>query len=148
MNIIKCTTCRKLKSLECFSLFHNKRNKSCIECRTKNNEWYASDINYRKTRQKNYYLKNKDKVAVYRYKRRLHKVYSLSENDYKKMLELQNNQCAICEVLFTTVKACVDHCHTTGKIRGLLCRVCNLKLQPLEDKEYRKKAEAYLKSKK
>lgn len=148
MNVIKCTQCNELKSCDSFSIFQGRRNKTCIECRTLNNEWYASDKDRRRTKQKNYYLKNKDRVAVYRYKRRLKKVYSLSDSDYKEMLISQEMKCAICEISFETVKACVDHNHDTGKVRGLLCRKCNLKLQPLEDTEYRIKAESYLESKK
>ena len=43
--------------------------------------------------------------------------------DYNKMLINQNNKCDICRIEFNNLV--VDHCHTTGKVRGLLCNGCN-----------------------
>ncbi len=40
----------------------------------------------------------------------------------------------------------VDHNHKTGKVRGLLCRICNLKLHAIEDVGFAGKAQLYLKS--
>ncbi len=60
---------------------------------------------------------------------------------YKLMLEKQNNVCAICfkkEIRMDSrnnkiSRLCVDHCHETGKIRGLLCHKCNLALGCYDD---------------
>ncbi len=46
------------------------------------------------------------------------------------MFEKQNGECRICNVKLNKNRyvgdmAVVDHCHTTGKIRGLLCNSCN-----------------------
>lgn len=55
----------------------------------------------------------------------------MSIEDYNNMLESQNYLCAICNRHYTEVihgkkkRLCIDHCHTTGKIRGLLCDKCN-----------------------
>lgn len=46
------------------------------------------------------------------------------------MLQEQENACAVCGDLGQLV---VDHCHTTGKIRGLLCHPCNLSLGKMKD---------------
>lgn len=53
------------------------------------------------------------------------KGYSLTFEEYLIMLENQNTRCAICQ---HTKKLVVDHCHNTGKVRGLLCTGCNIKL--------------------
>lgn len=60
--------------------------------------------------------------------------YGLSVDDYIELYELQSGKCAVCgkekrsrleigtkrqDVLH------VDHCHTTGQVRGLLCKECN-----------------------
>ncbi len=50
--------------------------------------------------------------------------YGLSLDDYQTMLEQQNGSCMICKAIPNKHLA-VDHCHTTGKIRGLLCGKCN-----------------------
>jgi hypothetical protein len=59
------------------------------------------------------------------------KAYGISLDDYNRILLDQNNVCAICKK--TQIKSArnhdnylaVDHCHETGKVRGLLCNKCN-----------------------
>jgi hypothetical protein len=51
--------------------------------------------------------------------------------DYRAILERQGNACAICKM--PAKPLCVDHCHATGKVRGFLCRNCNLGLGNYND---------------
>jgi hypothetical protein len=52
--------------------------------------------------------------------------YGLSEEDFKRMLEEQNNTCASCHLSFSLERRpTVDHNHKTEKVRGLLCGQCN-----------------------
>jgi Recombination endonuclease VII len=51
------------------------------------------------------------------------RVYGISLEDYDVMFERQGGACAICKR--TGVTLCVDHCHLTGEVRGLLCIRCN-----------------------
>lgn len=58
--------------------------------------------------------------------------YNLSYIDYSLILAKQRNSCAICNRQENEIKArkgkrkfCVDHCHRTGKVRGILCGACN-----------------------
>lgn len=54
--------------------------------------------------------------------------YGVTPEMFEAMLNNQTSQCAICGSMFGTKQAdkpCVDHCHTTGKIRDLLCGHCN-----------------------
>lgn len=72
--------------------------------------------------------------------------YGMSQSDYDKMSEQQNGACAICDLPPKGVyPLAVDHCHTTGKVRSLLCVECNTRLGILEDKSWMKLARAYLK---
>jgi Recombination endonuclease VII len=48
--------------------------------------------------------------------------YGISEEDYNAMLEDQKGRCGICHRFR---KLSVDHCHSTNKVRGLLCSNCN-----------------------
>ena len=76
-----------------------------------------------KERRKKYYLKNKD-GAVFDYT--LRKEYGISLEKYNEMIILQNNLCAICcKPESRKKRLSVDHCHKTGKVRGLLCDKCN-----------------------
>jgi len=63
--------------------------------------------------------------------------YNLTKEDYEKLLLKQNNQCAICKneksQTSKTEWLFVDHCHETGKIRGLLCNQCNIGIGSFKD---------------
>lgn len=56
----------------------------------------------------------------------LYKTYRITEEIYQEMVLLQGGMCDICKT--APNRLVVDHCHTTGKVRGLLCNRCNLKL--------------------
>jgi hypothetical protein len=62
----------------------------------------------------------------------LKKYYGITLHQYEQMFKAQNGVCAICGGRETTNdkdgaprRMPVDHCHTTGRIRGLLCTQCN-----------------------
>ena len=54
--------------------------------------------------------------------RKLRNRYGITIEDFNDRLTAQNGLCAICK---TRPASCVDHCHATGVVRGLLCRHCN-----------------------
>jgi hypothetical protein len=67
------------------------------------------------------------------------------------MLYNQNGKCAICERIDSGKKTnkafCVDHCHKTGKIRGLLCMPCNRSIGQFgDDSKTLRKAADYIDS--
>ena len=60
--------------------------------------------------------------------------YGLHGHEYEDLLEYEDHKCAICGEPFTEdTVVCVDHCHTTNKIRGLLCASCNKGLGMFKD---------------
>lgn len=64
------------------------------------------------------------------------RTYGLRQADFASMLTRQGNACAICCMpcpVFASL--CVDHCHITGKVRGLLCRRCNTALGMFGDSQ-------------
>lgn len=72
--------------------------------------------------------------------------YGLTPEKWQKMFEAQKGRCAICDKHqshFKT-KLCVDHNHSTGKVRGLLCPSCNHLLIALENKKFCLNATLYL----
>ncbi len=62
--------------------------------------------------------------------------YGLEAHAYVKMLEDQNNLCAICECDNNEKPLVVDHCHSTNIVRGLLCNNCNTGLGFFKDNTY------------
>ncbi len=54
---------------------------------------------------------------------------------YSNLLMLQDNKCGICSRHSSefTRSLAADHCHKTGKVRGLLCHLCNTSLGMLND---------------
>lgn len=60
------------------------------------------------------------------------KRYGLTIDDYENMAAQQGDACAICGRNPGKLRLAVDHCHTTGKVRGLLCADCNTFLGRLE----------------
>ena len=98
-------------------------------------------------------LKNKDRIAhlervarianpekAYKkardhYARNPGRPYGLSADEYRSLVEKQQNRCAICGSPPQKRRLCVDHDHTTGKVRELLCRTCNAGLGHFKDNE-------------
>lgn len=74
------------------------------------------------------------------------KKYGISLAQYNTRLSQQGGTCAICKNTCTTQRyLAVDHCHTTGAVRGLLCTRCNRGMGMLRDNvEVLKSAIEYL----
>jgi hypothetical protein len=68
------------------------------------------------------------------------KHHGMTPDDYENMLQDQQGACAICAAPNGTGESkqsprlSIDHCHITKKVRGLLCRNCNLGLGHFKDK--------------
>ena len=56
---------------------------------------------------------------------RIKKEYGITEEDFNKLINLQNNKCSICKGELNNKNTHIDHCHKTGKVRSLLCNKCN-----------------------
>ena len=61
------------------------------------------------------------------------KEYGLTQDDYDDLLKKQDGRCGICEFKVLDKKLVVDHCHLTGRVRGLLCTKCNVAIGLLRD---------------
>ena len=138
---LTCSTCKEEKDTTAFHKAGNKKRGyqfSCIACRNKIKEKHKASMSQEEWTllQRSYWLKTQ---------------YGLSLETYNDMLKEQNHSCAICKTNETDVfkqVLYVDHCHNTGKIRGLLCMQCNAGLGKFKDslnmleaaKDYLKKA--------
>lgn len=80
---------------------------------------------------KEWYKKNKHYVR----KHHLKNSYNVTIEEYNTLFEKQNGCCAICgkhqsEFILPLF---VEHCHKTGKVRGLMCNKCNVGIGCFED---------------
>ena len=66
-----------------------------------------------------------DRVTKRRKNNHIKTKFGININQYQLMLQEQNNVCYICNTKDKSSLLAVDHCHTTNKVRGLLCRNCN-----------------------
>ena len=74
--------------------------------------------------------------------------YGMTPEDYDKLVEKQDNKCACCGSTWDELtnhvfeRWVVDHNHTTGEVRGLLCNGCNAGLGHAQDNPIRLRAMA------
>lgn len=113
----------------------------CKECRRKQNGIY--------------YAAYKDKILSKKSGRSrerkramwIKSTYGLGPGDYENLLNQQNGVCAICGQLDKSGILDIDHDHSTGKVRGLLCGKCNTGIGQLRDDPVLcRKAAEYLES--
>jgi hypothetical protein len=124
-----CTSCKAEKNLETAFYKQPPSRKthgggylhSCKECVLKRNKKSSQ--------------KNKKRI----WENKLRYRYGITVEEYEKLLKRQGNSCFICKTKNPSQKRklsnyfCVDHCHKTGKVRGLLCSTCNTALGLLGD---------------
>lgn len=111
---LTCCRCKQEKASSAF--YRDKRSatgreSACIECEKERSR-----------------LSNKERI-------RSLKRYSLTLDDYACMLALQGGRCAICNGAESKGNGhfAVDHDHTTGRVRGLLCSACNTAIGLLQE---------------
>lgn len=130
----KCVKCQETKKAEAFrkSMKYSTGLTSwCKSCLNANNKIWGK-INIESKRNSN--LKAKAKK------------YGISLEEYKCLVQTQNNKCAICSSTQEKTRLAIDHCHKTLKVRGLLCDLCNRGLGFFRDSADRlSKAIEYLK---
>lgn len=125
-----CRICNLEKPLTRFSI----RNKDTGLLRTECKDC----LNIARTKQPRYrvwHRENKQRVKDYMKNYDLGRTYGSDIKEYNRLLTVQNDSCAICNSKEAKGKGHfhVDHCHLTGKIRGLLCHNCNVGIGHFND---------------
>lgn len=116
--------------------------------RASTKRWELANAGYIKEKRRTYCAENREqRTALRREWGRKNpgqhlKKYGITLEDFIRMAVVQNGQCAICK---TSTKLCVDHCHESGQVRGLLCRKCNSAIGLLQESvEVAARASQYL----
>ncbi len=84
----------------------------------------------RQAYKKAYYQRNKAAIAVTTRRNKLKRKYGVTPDQVDKLSAKQEHKCAICGDLKPLR---IDHCHASGKVRGLLCHNCNTALGHFRD---------------
>jgi len=117
----KCSLCNSVKNRNDF--YQDKGRKDlmsayCKECSlSRNKKW--RELNPQASKDSSLWTRRK-------------LFYGITKEEFFNLLETQSYSCAICNSDINK-SAHVDHCHATGKIRGLLCRHCNNGLGQFKD---------------
>lgn len=138
-----CSRCKKELPADVDHFYRNKRSKDGIDswCKGCVNaayaKWYKNNkekkAEYDRWYRKKYYQKNKDTLPYTQRKNNLKTKYNITPEDYDTMFKGQGGKCKICGKRQSELRLCVDHCHTTGIVRGLLCMKCNTAIGKLND---------------
>lgn len=131
-----CSRCSIEKPTEAFPVRTDtgRRRHHCMACNTA-----AS----RRWRNNNRERHNATAAALRRQKPEAHRGYTIKYRhgitiqQYKEMEAAQGGKCAICRLPDKNNNLSVDHCHKTGRIRGLLCGNCNRMIGLGEDEPTR-----------
>lgn len=107
---------------------------------------YLEDPERERKRHRNWRAKNREKVRGYCKKWRsktanqkwcrgdsMKRHYGITPDIYDAMEDAQGGVCAICGGTNRSKRLAIDHCHSTGRIRGLLCAACNAGIGMFQD---------------
>lgn len=125
----------------------------CRDCynvlvaRPRANAWYAQNKEKARFTNKVYVEKHADAVKRYkatwaknrspiaRVNAHLLSRYGINTKQFDELFIAQGGVCKICLRTNGKKRLCVDHCHKTGKVRGLLCNSCNTLVGYVENNE-------------
>lgn len=139
-----CSKCDVDKPIEKFNRAAGNKDgyrSECKECTAKYYRQYKKENNeqlkksWRDASKRHYEISDNARIKHLR-------KYGLDLDGYDRLFVEQSGKCKICSREISLV---IDHCHVTGKVRGLLCNGCNLALAYFEEKPDRmQKAIEYL----
>ncbi len=145
----KCSKCKKDKEQSNF--YRNRSTKDGLghQCKLcvgeSNKQWALKNPSNQKKRSKKHYQNNTEKYKKWGLNRKKKDLKTKYDLTLEQAEEIYSRGCQICG---TTEKLCIDHCHSTGKVRGCLCFKCNLRLgnyeKLLEDQYYFYRLQKYL----
>lgn len=147
LSIKSCSRCKEEKPLSDFcrsNRIKSGRTAHCKECDVAyRKSWISKNEAKYKDQQHQYYLKNKHTVRMRSKIAHYKKAYGMTLDEVESLLKSQQGTCKICGNVLGEFH--VDHCHLTGRVRGILCPFCNKGLGHFMDKkENLESALAYL----
>lgn len=135
-----CSLCKEEKPIEMFYVTKTGLHSWCKPCaKNYSSEWGKANRERKRENYKRWIKNNRERTKWYDIKKK----YAMSREEYEEIIDQQGGVCAICKDSDRSLQ--VDHCHETKKVRGLLCKDCNLGLGRFKDvPELLRKAADYL----
>lgn len=103
-------------------------NQTCRACiiENKKRHYQKNADKIREDNKARYLLQREDRLA-YNFRSKLKTRYGMTVEDSDTLFASQGGKCAICLTALDRddARQCLDHCHSTGKVRGFLCGHCN-----------------------
>lgn len=113
---------------------YSVKSRSCAQCKRDDRKaWRLSNPEANREANREYFRNNPHRYKQEREAYRLRTRYGLSPDDIAIMRRSQGEKCAICGEEFVGTPH-IDHCHASGKVRGLLCHYCNRGLGGARDR--------------
>ena len=110
---------------------YGKKYSYCSECQSAvAKKWRSENIEHIKARAKEAFATLPPRV---KWLKKLLSRYGLTVEQYEVMYEAQARGCAICGEPPQRQRLSIDHDHSTGEVRGLLCERCNSVLGRVKD---------------
>lgn len=129
-----CAKCKKKKPI---SEFYNITRSYCILCNREHCRQYAAINKQRRNKRLRDWRKNNpEKVRILDKRKGYRRKYGLSIEQVEKLKGANDYKCWICNK--KGKRLVVDHDHNTGKVRGMLCDLCNRHLGYFENMDFKK----------
>lgn len=119
-------TILKMTPVELNQLKKRWRDKNLEKARASSRKYYHRNKKTVRAKNKIWAIKNRFSIKL----RAIRRSYGLSPVAYTALVKKHGGRCAICK---QRKRLCIDHCHSRGHVRGLLCNNCNAGIGMFKD---------------
>jgi hypothetical protein len=141
----RCVYCKREKDARWKNNNREQHNAASVKWKKENrehyNQWLREDRKKDPEKYRQYERNSVNKYGITKIRRtEVLRIHGLTIEQHDKMIKLHENRCAICKKEETRkgrsgsiTPLCIDHCHLSNKIRGLLCHDCNTGIGKFKD---------------
>jgi hypothetical protein len=104
--------------------------------KAQNRRYRSERVDEERERAREYRRRNQEAVRRRARNAMFRRKYGITLDERDALIAAQGGRCGICENTFGAERRrwpCIDHDHTTGRIRGVLCHACNIGIGKLGD---------------
>ena len=134
-----CSKCKEPKADTEFAVRDNSTGRLHAQCRKCQSDYrkkhYEDNLDKYKRKARSWSKSNPMNGAYTKVKKHYAGTYSEFVSEVKALRRDCGNKCCVCgdDESKLSRRLCIDHCHASGRLRGLLCDSCNLALGKLRE---------------